>query len=78
MLLHRQRRKEQKTWPRMAASEEWKIGRARMIAWLAEEILDNEKIAIAQNRCSGVTFALVRDEDPVEARLLGELGHRSE
>src|SRR5271169_3179202 len=25
-------RNEQKTWPRMAASEEWKIGRVRMIA----------------------------------------------
>ena len=25
-------RNEQETWPRMAASEEWKIGRVRMIA----------------------------------------------
>ena len=32
MLLHREGRKEQNTWPRMAASEEWKIGRVRMIA----------------------------------------------
>src|SRR5208283_2147519 len=27
-------RKEQNTWPRMAASDEWKIGRVRMIASL--------------------------------------------
>ena len=40
----------------------------------AEEILDKEKIAIAQNRLQRGHLRIgAQDEDPVEARLLGEL-----
>ena len=69
MLLHRGgARNRSETWPRMAASEEWKIGRVRMIA-LVEEVLDKEKIAVAQDRLKrGHLRVGAQDENPVEAR----------
>ena len=53
-------RKAEKAWPRMAASEEGKIGRLRRRLRPAEEVLDLEQIAIAQHCLERVTFALVR------------------
>ncbi len=72
-------RNEQKTWPRIAAPEEWKVSRV----WHdrlgpAEGVLDLEKIAVAQLRLKrgrlGVGAQL---EDPVEARILGQLALQS-
>ena len=58
----------------MAASEEWKIGRVRMIALVLRKVLDLEQIAVAQDRLQRRDLGVgAQDEDPIEARLFGEL-----
>src|SRR5271168_4994033 len=68
-------RKEQKTWPRMAASDEWKIGRVRMIALVRKKRFSTcSKMAIAEHGLQRRRFRVgPQHEDSIETRLFGEL-----
>jgi hypothetical protein len=55
-------RNEQNTCPRMAASEEWKIGRVRITALVRKNRFSTwSKSRYRRTACSGVIFALVRN-----------------
>ena len=65
----------QNTWPRMAASEEWKTG-PRPHDGLAtpEEVLHLQEIAVAQDRLQRRDFGVgAQDENAVELRLVSQL-----
>ena len=68
-------RKVQNTWPRMAASEEWKTGRVRMRALPRRKRSSTcRRIAVAQNRLQRRDFGVgSQDENAVELRLVSQL-----
>ena len=69
------REKEQNTWPRIAASEEWKIGRVRITALVRRNRFSTwSKSRYRSTACSGVILALVEQhEDAIETCFLREL-----
>jgi hypothetical protein len=68
-------RKEQNTWPRMAASDEWKNWpRAHYRFRAQEQIFDLRQIAIAEHGLQRRHFRVgPQHEDSVETSLFGEL-----
>ena len=68
-------RKEQKTWPRMAASEEWWIGRVRISAFVVRNsVFHGEKFTVPQHGLQrGDAGVGAQHEDAVVARFFRQL-----